>query len=358
MDTYILIRMIDGYFIMKTKKWTLHDQTMILKRLSSLLDKGYRLNEALNFICLNEHGSKKTDLLQCLQQLSSGDSLRKALSQLHFHRDVISYLYFAEQHGDLEFSLRECSDILQKKMTQLDKLTKLLRYPFFLLVTVGIILTIVYFVISPQFEQLYQSMNIETSFFSIFLIVVFSGLKWLGFFAAGIFIALFSYYIFVFRKKSVEERMILLIKVPFIKRLFMILHSYFFSLQLSNLLKGGMSTLESLKVFQNQDLLPFFKVEGNHLINKLSAGEQLHTIIEKRGFYEKELSLVILHGQANGQLSRELYTYSQLIIDKLESSIIKVMSIIQPVIYAFIGIVILFVYLSMLLPMYKMMENL
>lgn len=99
-------------------------------------------------------------------------------------------------------------------------------------------------------------------------------------------------------------------------------------------------------------------MEGTHLINRLSAGEQLHTIIEKRGFYEKELPLVILHGQANGQLSRELYTYSQLIIEKLEQTIIKIITFIQPAIYGFVGVIVLFVYLSMLLPMYKMMENL
>jgi len=343
---------------MKNKKWTLKDQTMILNRLSSLLDKGYTLNEALNFIYLNEHGYKKADLSHCLKQLSSGNTFRSALSQLHFHRDVISYLYFAEQHGDLEFSLRECSDILQKKITQLDKLGKLLRYPIFLLFTVGIILSIVHFFISPQFDQMYQSMNIETSFFSIFLVVTFSTLKWSGFLVAGLFIALLGYYFFIFRKKTIEKQMLILIKIPIIKRLFMILHSYFFSLQLSNLLKGGMSTFESLKVFQNQDLLPFFKVEGTHLINRLSAGEQLHTIIEKRGFYEKELPLVILHGQANGQLSRELYTYSQLIIEKLEQTIIKIITFIQPAIYGFVGVIVLLVYLSMLLPMYKMMENL
>ncbi|UPG64537.1 type II secretion system F family protein [Metabacillus endolithicus] len=119
-----------------------------------------------------------------------------------------------------------------------------------------------------------------------------------------------------------------------------------------------MSTFESLKVFESQNLLPFFKVEAGYLIQQLRAGEQLHHIIGERCFYEKELSLVILHGQANGQLSRELYTYSQLIIDKLEQKMVKVMAIVQPAIYGFVGIIVLFVYLSMLLPMYKMMESL
>ncbi len=343
---------------MKINKWTLKEQTIILQRLSALLDKGYTLNEAINFIHLNESGFKKADLSKCLLQLSSGNSLRAALDNIHFHRDVISYLYFAEQHGDLEFALRECGNILQKKITQLDKLAKLLRYPLFLLLTVGIILIIVHFLIAPQFDQLYKSMSIETSFFSHFLVMAFSVLKWTGYLFVVVLIGILSYYYFVLRKKRIEEQMTLLIKIPFVRRLFMILHSYFFALQLSNLLRGGMSTFESLKVFESQDLLPFFKVEGAHLITRLSAGEQLHTIIEERGFYEKELSLVILHGQANGQLSRELYTYSQLIIEKLEQSLIKVMTMIQPAIYGFVGIIVLFVYLSMLLPMYKMMENL
>jgi competence protein ComGB len=118
-----------------------------------------------------------------------------------------------------------------------------------------------------------------------------------------------------------------------------------------------MSTFESLKIFETQNILPFYRLEAIHLIGKLKTGVQFHQIIEERGFYEKELSLVILHGQANGQLSRELYMYSQLVIEKLENKIVKAMTIIQPAIYAFVGIVVLFVYLSMLLPMYKMMEN-
>ncbi|MCM3161762.1 competence type IV pilus assembly protein ComGB [Metabacillus litoralis] len=340
------------------KKWNLKDQLSLLKRLSSLLDKGYTLNEALQFLHVNEQGYKKADLQQCISYLSSGNSFRTALSSLHFHRDVLSYLYFAEQHGDLEFSLKECSGILDKKLTQFDKLTKLLRYPIFLLSTVAIILLMIQFVITPQFEQLYASMNIETSFFSLFLLIVFNGIKLSGILLIVAVSAIVYYFFSIFKKQPADAQMNTIIKIPILKRIFVISHSYFFALQLSNLLKGGMSTFESLKVFESQNLLPFFKVEAGYLIQQLRAGEQLHHIIGERCFYEKELSLVILHGQANGQLSRELYTYSQLIIDKLEQKMVKIMEVVQPAIYGFVGMIVLFVYLSMLLPMYKMMESL
>ncbi|OAS85091.1 competence type IV pilus assembly protein ComGB [Metabacillus litoralis] len=339
------------------QKWSLKDQAMLLKRLSSMLEKGYTLNEALNFLYVNENGSKQGDLLACLEQLSSGHSFRKALTSLHFHRDVISYLYFAEQHGDMEFALRESSEILQKKMTHLEKLSKILRYPLFLIITVIMILSIVQSVITPQFQQLYDSMNIEASFFSVFLLFVFSVLKWTGFAGLTLTIVILLYYLLIYKKKPIDEQMKTLIKIPIVKNTFIMFHSYFFALQLSNLLRGGMSTFESLKIFESQNILPFYRVEASHLIERLKSGAKLNQIIENRGFYEKELALVILHGQANGQLARELYMYSQFVIEKLEQKIVKAMTIIQPTIYAFVGIVVLFVYLSMLLPMYKMMEN-
>lgn len=340
------------------QKWTLKDQAAILKRLSSMLEKGYTLNEALNFLFVNEKGSKKEDLFACMTLLSSGHSFRKALTNLRFHRDVLSYLYFAEQHGDMEFALRESSEILHKKMTQLEKLTNLLRYPVFLIITVSIILSIVQAVITPQFQQLYDSMNIEASFFSLFLLFVFAAIKWLGIGIIVFAVVVLFYYFVSYKKKTIDHQMRLLLKIPIVNKIFIMFHSYFFALQLSNLLRGGMSTFESLKIFETQNILPFYRIEASHLIENLRTGAHLHQIIADREFYEKELSLVILHGQANGQLARELYMYSQFVIEKLEHKIVKAMTIIQPTIYSFVGIVVLFVYLSMLLPMYKMMENL
>jgi competence protein ComGB len=200
-------------------------------------------------------------------------------------------------------------------------------------------------------------MNIEASFFSVFLLIVFAALRWMGIGSLAIGLVILIYYFINYKKKTVEDQMSTLLKIPVIKNIFIMFHSYFFALQLSNLLRGGMSTFESLKIFETQNILPFYRIEAIHLIERLKTGVQLHQIIEDRGYYEKELSLVILHGQANGQLARELYTYSQYVIEKLEHKIVKSMTIIQPTIYAFVGIIVLFVYLSMLLPMYKMMEN-
>ncbi|MDQ0231967.1 competence type IV pilus assembly protein ComGB [Metabacillus malikii] len=343
---------------MKNKrKWSLKDQALLLKRLSDLLEKGYTLNEALNFISVNEKGRQKDDLLNCVSNLAEGYSLRYGLTNLYFHRDVLSYLYFAEQHGNMEFALKESSIMLYKKIAHYDKLTKILRYPIFLIFTVAVILIFIQSVITPQFNHLYTSMNIEVSIFSMILSQSFLYLRW-SMLIAAIFLLLFLIYYFIrFRKYTAERKMRLIVKIPILKTYVKMMLSYYLSLQISILLRGGMSIYDCLKIFTTQSIIPFFQEEANTFIHQLKAGQKFNDIIYEREFYEDELSQVILHGQANGQLARELYMYSQFVIEKIDTSINKIITYIQPTVYLFVGIIVLFVYLSMLMPMYKMIDS-
>lgn len=47
----------------------------------------------------------------------------------------------------------------------------------------------------------------------------------------------------------------------------------------------------------------------------------MQSIIAKSGYYEEELSYIITHGQANGNLAIELGDYSDLIMEKMEQKL-------------------------------------
>ncbi|MCY8114294.1 type II secretion system F family protein, partial [Bacillus spizizenii] len=86
-------------------------------------------------------------------------------------------------------------------------------------------------------------------------------------------------------------------------------------------------------------------------------GESIETAICESPYYETDFSKVISHGQSGGRLDRELFTYSQFILQRLEHKAQKWTGILQPMIYGFVAAMILIVYLSMLLPMYQMMNQ-
>lgn len=343
---------------LKNKKWPIEKQAFFLKRTGEMIEKGYTLLEAISFISLQMDSQQQKHLDEAIRQLTIGDPFYKVLEKIRFHRDVVSIHYFAEKHGELSFALNQSGDLLYRRISQAEKFKRVAKYPVFLIFVVAIMLYIVQAVIVPQFSSIYQSMNIETSFGMAILFAFFSSLKYVFILFVGLAIFCLIYYFFVFRHRSASAKMAFLVKLPFWGNQILLLNSYYFSLQFGNLLKSGLSVYDSLKAFRDQSFLPFYQEEAEQFIRRLMHGEDIVHLLEDHPYYEKDLSKVIRHGQINGQLDRELFTYSQFLLERLEKKAEKWVSILQPAIYGFVGIMIVVVYLSMLLPMYHMMNEL
>ncbi|WP_338777124.1 competence type IV pilus assembly protein ComGB [Metabacillus sp. FJAT-52054] len=340
---------------MKTN-WKSSDQSLFITRLNSLVRKGYSLDEALRFLSLQTDKKKRTDLLYCLEELKRGTPFFQIMQQLKFHRDVVTYLYFAEQHGDLAFSLNESAELLYRKQEQYKKISKMLRYPMLLIFIMIGVLYIVQQVIAPQFLSVYDSMNMKPSPFNAALLASFQILSAAAVIipsAAGLCI---GYYFLYFRRIKPSSQMRLLMKIPILREGFKLFNSYYISLQLSTLLKGGLSYYESLLVFSEQTLHPFFCEEAKEMINRLRNGEHFEKVFDKN-YYDKQLPEIVAYGQKNGLLHRELYTYSQYTLTRLESKLSSAASFIQPAVFSAVGLIVLLVYLSMILPMYQMIDQ-
>ncbi len=114
---------------------------------------------------------------------------------------------------------------------------------------------------------------------------------------------------------------------------------------------------EALTIMMKQKYHPFFQYEAARIERQLIAGEPLQSIIDKSGYYEKELSYIITHGQANGNLANELGDYSEHIIEKVEQKIKRMLFVIQPILFTCLGVIVILMYLAMIMPMFQMMNS-
>lgn len=355
MGIYIRTYMIVGCLNMNKHRWNKKMQAQFLKKVSELLSEGYALNEAIRFMSFHVKEKYRQDIETCIQMLTKGNSLYTAFEKLGFHRDVLSYLFFAEKHGDIHFALKESSVMLEKQLLHLEKFIQVLRYPLFLIALLLIILFVIQAVVTPQFSYMYEAVDLNASFFLTFVMFTIQGIKTFFFILFSFLLLLFFYYWVSFRKKPPLEKQKLLMKIPIVSKGLRLFHSYYFSLQMSNLLKGGLSVFECFTLFQEQHFLHFYREEANLFIEKLKKGESLEIIFAESPFFEQELSSVVQHGQAVGQLSKELYMYSRFVLERMEQKIMRIISYIQPVVFLMIGVFVLIIYLSILLPMYQMM---
>ncbi|MGE6629327.1 competence type IV pilus assembly protein ComGB [Bacillus sp. NPDC077027] len=339
------------------KTWSRKDQAEFLSKLSQLITSGYTLIEALTMMNIQLSKKQNTLLKKGIQMLIEGEPFYVVLEEFHFQREVIAIICFSEKHGSLRFALEQSALFLKKKLDQMDTMKRILRYPLFLIFTICAVFALIHTIVLPQFSFLYTSMGIESSMAIQLIFIMFQFLQYFLLLFCFVSLCIFCYYVISFKKKSAFSQMTMLSRIPILKKGLTLMHTYFFSLQLSGLLHAGLSIYDSLLAFKNQTYLPFLKELSEHMIKQLKKGEPMEEQVNRYSFFDQHFASVIQHGEASGQLARELYTYSQFLLENVEFKIEKWMSILQPAIYAITAVLILVVYLSILLPMYQLMEH-
>ncbi|MEW9576837.1 competence type IV pilus assembly protein ComGB [Bacillus toyonensis] len=339
------------------KTWSLSEQLVLLKRLGELLEKGYSLLQALEFLRFQLPLEKKVQLQHMIEGLKEGRSLHDSFHQLMFHQEMLSYLFYAEKHGDISFALQQGSALLYKKDKYRKDMMKIMQYPMLLAFFLMIMLAVFNLFLLPQVEMVYSSFGSTAPLFTEQILSVIKRIPYIIFSGILIFIIGCSVYLFYFRKLPHIEQVKIMLRIPLIKVFLILKHSHYFSTQLSGLLYGGLSVLEALTIMMEQKYNRFFQYEAARIERQLIAGESLQSIIAKSGYYEKELSYIITHGQANGNLAVELEDYSDLVIEKMEQKMKRMLVIIQPILFTCIGGIVVLMYLAMIMPMFQMMNS-
>lgn len=326
-------------------------------RLGRLLEQGYSLPKAISILKLHQNRWMQDGLQRVYDCLKRGYALHEALANENFSRDVLGFLELSEKHGDLRFSVMEGGKMLQKKEEMKGRFIKAVRYPIFLFVVVLCICFVLFRMLMPHFLSLYSSLDIKFPYFTMVMISILKKIPFLFFmFAAFIVSAALLYFTFM-KKMSPSRRISLLLRIPVLKRTVIVLITHQFSIQLGSLLKGGLAINEALKILEQNQYMRFFQTEAALMKKELVNGLRFEDIVAQRRYFVPELSMIIAHGQSYGSLGKELIAYSEILISYAEERMAKYIIVVQPVLFLFIGSMILAMFVSMLLPMFKMMDS-
>lgn len=338
-------------------KWSVEEQARFLKRTGELLMRGYSLAEALESLSFYLEKKRWGDIQNSLFTLKEGYPLYMILNNLNFNKDLVSYVYFAEQHGGLAEAVLEGSEIVLKRDSDYKRIRKLAFYPLFLVLLTGVLFFFIERILLPKFSSLFLDMNLKPNIFMKTISFAASVFPYLLTSLIIVSLSVIAYYYWFFRKLTPFRQKSLLIKLPLAGSLIKLFITHFYSAQLSYLLAGGLSILDAFKIFEQNRKDPFLMEIGSSTIAKLAKGEPLELVIESYPFFENELSRIIKHGQDNAKLDQELYFYSRHCLSQLEESTERLMKIIQPVLFSFLGLLIVSLYLAILLPMFELIQG-
>nr|WP_290369566.1 competence type IV pilus assembly protein ComGB [Pseudoneobacillus rhizosphaerae] len=339
------------------KGWSLLEQGNFLRKMGELLERGYSYSDAVESLIYQMPVKRHMELRACLEQLKAGQPLHIVLATLKFQKDLIGYIYFADKHGGMLEAISEGSKLTLHKNISIEKLKKVILYPAFLFFMTNILFLFVERTLLPQYFNLYDSMGLEVNIFTKVVSAFGTLLPWITvFFLLSVVMLLIVYYLYFIKLPILNQRKYLL-KIPFIGPVLRLIQTQYFTLQLGYLLSGGLSVHESLQLFESAPRNLFYRDISIIINGRLKRGEDLPQILMQLQFFEKELPVVVNHGQTNGRLERELLFFSKSCLNKLEERIEKGLKHMQPILYAVIAILVISMYLSIMIPMFRLLNG-
>lgn len=338
-------------------KWKLKDQALFLTQLGELMENGYSLSDAIRFLKYQKPKAKQADLQEVLLDFKNGYPLHYVLTKMRFHPQLVSYIFYGEQYGELSLSLKEGGQYWTKRTIDMDKIKKILIYPIFLLFFVGTVFLILQSVLLPKFETLFTTMSIEQNFFLTFVLAASAFLPNIPWILLLILLLAFLIKRFWFSKLCPLKQRIFILRIPVIGMFTRLYDTHFFASQLSGLLSGGFSINETFKLFEQNQRQPFYQKLCELVKHDLVEGKKLEDIFQQLPYFDKNLYIVMANGQKYGRLEAELFHFSRYVLAKIEERMTFLLRVIQPLLFSLIGLLVVSIYLAVLMPMFSLLDG-
>jgi len=338
------------------------DLVVFSRQFTTLIESGIPVVECLSILEEQiENLYFKGVINLILKDVREGAALSDALSK---HKDVFPDIYLsmveaAEFSGNLPEILDRVSIYLEKSSALKKKVTSALYYPaIIILMAVGITGFLVFKVI-PTFKGIFASLGgklplptqILISFSDALTkkesVVLIIALMFGGFF--GI-----KAYISTPKGKKVLHR--LMLKLPVVGGLIRKMAIAKFSRTFSTLVKSGVSIVKCLEIVG--------QTSGNKIIEDavmeskiaIQEGQPISVPLEKTGVFPTMVIKMISIGERSGRLEAMLSKIAQFYEEQTDAMVAGLASLIEPLVIAFLGIIVGGIVISLFLPIIKMTQ--
>lgn len=337
------------------------DICMLARQLAILIRAGMPLVPALSALVEQLRGVQAQDnalaevVEQVAKDVNSGSTLADALSK---HPKVFSNLFVnmvaaGETSGALEEVLFRLAEILEKRVNLAAKVKSAIAYPLMMVVVAVAVVTFLMSVVVPSITDIFIEMNRTLPWPTIMLISISDFMRTYWTLIAATVCLVFFGAVAAYRTEKgrlYADRTKL--KLPLFGGLFLKLEVARLSRTLGILLVSGIPILSALdiakQVIQNRVIAGAL----DSVKDLVSKGDAIANAIRKTGLFPPIVHHIITTGQASGNLEEGLINIADMYEDEVELTTKTLTSLLEPLILLFMGAVVGFIVLAILLPIF------
>lgn len=335
----------------------LRELCVATRQLAALLRGGMPLVPALNVLIEQlEKRPLALVLTEVRDRVNAGSGFAEALER---HKQVFSPVYVSlvqagEISGTLEGILTSLGQMLEKRLRFGNKLKAAFAYPALMAAAAaGVVVFLMAFVV-PSLTRIFLDMNQTLPAPTRLLIGICNFLHahlWLlltGF--CGSAVALVTYV------KTERGRMVrdgVQLKLPLVGKLIREVETVRLARTLGILLAGGIGVLEAFGIVRGVVQNRFIRRKLDQAREEIGRGDTIAQAIRRTGLFGPLLYHSISIGEAGGNVEEQLLHAADMYEDEFETLTRSLTSLLEPAILLVLGLIVGFIVLATLLPIFE-----
>jgi len=331
------------------------------QELAALLKAGLPLLQALELMLERMRpGTFRSVLTEVRDKVKSGTDLSDAFAEYGdlFPRLYPSSLKAGEKSGELELVIRRFVRYMKLVLDARRRVFSALTYPAVLVCLSGVMIAVMTIYVVPRFMGFFSELDAELPLITRIVLGVstFMSANWVFMLLAlvgGVF-ALRSW------GRTEPGRLALdrvKLRAPVLGP---VLHRFAlseFSRSLATLLSGGIPLVPSFEIGIASVGNAYVRSKIGPTIQMVREGKPFYAALETSGIFTDMAIDMVKVGEATGSLDEMLNSVADFLDEQIETRMQRLLSLVEPMMLVFMGLIIAILLISIYLPMYSMLGS-
>lgn len=349
-------------FSLTKPKINVKEITLFSRQFATLIEAGIPISRSLYILTQNTRNKQFAKILNNIRtQIEQGTSLSVALSKYDkiFPPIYIDMVASGEVSGALHEVLDRLASYMENEKSIKSKVKSAFIYPTIVLVVAIAVVFLMLIYVIPKFIPIFEDMGEQLPLPTRMLLNLseFMQTSW-WMLIVGFLVMLIAIGIYRQTPMGRKQTDILKLKIPIIGDVISKSAIARFCRTLETLQRSGVPLIQSLGIVG--------KTSGNYVIQRavensitsLENGEGISAPLAESGAFPVLVTQMISIGEETGELEQILTKIADFYEEEVGIAVATMTSLIEPIITVFLGVLIGFIAVAIIMPMYEMMGNL
>jgi type IV pilus assembly protein PilC len=351
------IRARSGITLLSRRKVKLEPFLIFNQQFLTLIRAGLPILGSLQMLAKNQknaHFSSQLD--DVATRVKTGEALSSAFeAQSGFPVMFTTTLLAGERSGNLQEVLERYVSFQRITLTFRKKLITSLIYPCVLLVLVTALVIFMFAYVVPQFATLYDQLGSSLPPMTVALLTFSKWLNrnllWILLILAGTFAAVYRFSVTEKGRDFVDG---FRIRMPILGKIWIKYQVALFARTLATLLTGGLSLVPSMETAARSISSLRVSKAVVSSISTVREGKSLaEALIQTKVFPDLAAEMITV-GEQTGALPQMLNSVAEFFEEDVATALTASLALIEPIILIIMGIVVVFILISLYLPIFSM----